>query len=62
MENTNPQSVKSRRGFAAMTPDKQKEIAQKGGRAAHEKGVAHQWSPGEAKLSGKKGGMRRAKG
>ena len=41
MENTNPQSVKSRRGFAAMTPEKQKEIAQKGGRAAHEKGVAH---------------------
>ena len=35
---------KERRGFASMSPEKQREIASKGGRAAHEKGTAHEWT------------------
>ena len=41
--------AKARRGFAVMDRDKQREIAAKGGRAAHEKGTAHRWSEEEAK-------------
>jgi len=48
--------VKLRRGFAAMEPSRQREIASKGGRAAHEKGTAHRWSEQEAKEAGRKGG------
>ncbi len=48
---------KSRRGFASMSPDKQREIASKGGRAAHEKGTAHEWTPEEARAAGRKGGL-----
>jgi general stress protein YciG len=48
---------KARRGFASMSPDKQREIASKGGRAAHAKGTAHEWSSGEARDAGRKGGM-----
>jgi general stress protein YciG len=47
---------KKGRGFASMDPAKQKEIASKGGRAAHEKGTAHQFSADEAREAGKKGG------
>ena len=50
---------KTRRGFAAMSPDKQREIASKGGRAAHEKGAAHEWTVAEARLAGSKGGCAR---
>jgi uncharacterized protein len=46
-----------RRGFASMSPDKQREIARKGGRAAHEKGTAHEWTPDEARAAGRKGGQ-----
>jgi general stress protein YciG len=49
-------TTKSRRGFASMDPSKQKEIASKGGRAAHEQGVAHEWSSDEARAAGRKGG------
>ena len=52
---------KSIRGFAAMSQEKQREIARKGGRAAHEQGVAHQWNSQEAKEAGKKGGQARGK-
>ena len=48
---------KERRGFASMTPEKQREIASKGGRAAHEKGTAHEWTPDEARAAGRKGGQ-----
>jgi uncharacterized protein len=48
--------AKARRGFAVMDRDKQREIAAKGGRAAHEKGTAHRWSEEEAKEAGRKGG------
>jgi general stress protein YciG len=44
------------RGFAAMDGSKQRQIASKGGRAAHEKGTAHEFTPEEARLAGKKGG------
>ena len=54
MENVNR---KERRGFASMSPEKQREIASKGGRAAHEKGTAHEWSAGEAREAGRKGGV-----
>ncbi|MEZ5421158.1 MAG: KGG domain-containing protein [Vicinamibacterales bacterium] len=48
---------KARRGFASMSPEKQREIASKGGRAAHAKGTAHEWSSNEARDAGRKGGM-----
>jgi uncharacterized protein len=48
---------RSNRGFAAMDPDKQKEIASEGGRAAHRQGVAHEWSSDEAREAGRKGGQ-----
>ena len=47
---------KSRRGFASMDPARQREIASRGGRAAHEKGTAHEWSADEARVAGRKGG------
>jgi len=40
-----------------MDPARQKEIASKGGRAAHEKGTAHEWSSDEARNAGRKGGV-----
>jgi general stress protein YciG len=48
---------KERRGFASMPAEKQREIASKGGRAAHEKGTAHEWTPDEARNAGRKGGQ-----
>jgi len=49
--------VKSNRGFAAMDSTKQREIASKGGRAAHAQGTAHEFSPDEAREAGRKGGV-----
>lgn len=46
----------SKRGFASMDPNKQKEIASKGGRAAHAKGTAHEFTSDEARVAGRKGG------
>jgi general stress protein YciG len=46
---------KQRRGFASMSSEKQREIASKGGRAAHVKGTAHEWTPDEARSAGRKG-------
>jgi uncharacterized protein len=40
-----------------MSPERQREIASKGGRAAHEKGTAHEWTPEEARRAGRKGGQ-----
>lgn len=45
-----------KRGFASMDEDKQREIATKGGKAAHEKGTAHEFTSEEAKEAGRKGG------
>lgn len=46
----------SNRGFASMDEEKQREIASKGGKAAHEKGTAHEWTSEEAREAGRKGG------
>ena len=46
-----------KRGFASMDAKKQREIASKGGKAAHAKGVAHEWTKEEAVEAGRKGGM-----
>ena len=60
MEKNNQQERgTTRRGFAAMNPEKQKEIATKGGRTAHQQGVAHKWNSEEAREAGKKGGLSR---
>jgi uncharacterized protein len=48
---------RSGRGFASMDPQRQREIASQGGRAAHQKGTAHQFNPEEAKIAGAKGGQ-----
>lgn len=56
-ERTVNETRKERRGFASMSSDKQREIASKGGRAAHQKGTAHEWSSDEAREAGRKGGM-----
>ena len=48
---------KERRGFASMSAEKQREIASKGGRAAHQKGTAHEWTSEEARTAGRKGGQ-----
>jgi hypothetical protein len=40
-----------------MSPEKQREIASKGGRAAHQKGTAHEWNSDEARVAGRKGGQ-----
>jgi general stress protein YciG len=53
------QLKKSLRGFAAMNEQKQREIARKGGKAAHQQGVAHQWNSEEARKAGRKGGQSR---
>jgi uncharacterized protein len=45
-----------RRGFASMNSDRQREISSRGGKAAHEKGTAHQFTPEEAREAGRKGG------
>lgn len=50
------QTQGSNRGFAGMDEDKQREIASKGGRAAHEKGTAHEFSSQQAAEAGSKGG------
>lgn len=47
----------SNRGFAAMDDEKQREIASKGGKAAHESGNAHEFTSEEARKAGRKGGQ-----
>ena len=49
--------AKEDRGFASMDRSKQREIASKGGKAAHQKGSAHEWTSEEARAAGRKGGM-----
>ena len=44
------------RGFASMDREKQREIASKGGKAAHAQGRAHEFSTDEARSAGRKGG------
>jgi general stress protein YciG len=49
----------SKRGFASMDGEKQRQIASKGGKAAHAKGTAHEWTSEEARAAGRKGGESR---
>jgi general stress protein YciG len=48
-----------KKGFALMSPEKKKQIAQMGGRAAHNQGVAHKWNKESASAAGKKGAEKR---
>ncbi len=50
------QNQTSNRGFAAMDQKQQRAIASMGGKAAHMKGTAHEFSSDEARQAGKKGG------
>ncbi len=59
LENQNEES--KRRGFAAMTPERQREIASLGGRVAHQMGVAHRWDRQQAAEAGRKGGQSSGK-
>ena len=47
----------SKRGFASMDATKQREIASKGGQAAHQSGRAHEFDSREASEAGRKGGQ-----
>ena len=57
-ETSNQNKVLAKRGFASMDANKQREIASKGGKAAHAKGKAHRFTPEEARIAGKKGGQK----
>jgi general stress protein YciG len=50
-------NVRKPRGFAALTPERRKEISHKGGVSAHIKGSAHEWDSGAAREAGRKGGL-----
>src|SRR6476646_10179908 len=56
--NTDTQPRTKNRGFASMDTHRQREIARKDGRAAHEKGKAHEFTPDEARAAGRKGGEK----
>jgi general stress protein YciG len=56
LRNSGTVSRKTPRGFAAMDPQAQRAIAAKGGRAAHQKGTAHEFTSEEARVAGRKGG------
>ena len=59
-ETLKPLAKKSLRGFAAMDPQRQREIASLGGRAAHQSGHAHEFTSEEARAAGKKRHAARA--
>lgn len=44
------------KGFATLSPERRRQIASQGGRAAHRKGTAHEWTVEEARRAGRKGG------
>ena len=52
---------KQKKGFAVMPKEKVRAIAKQGGKAAHEKGTCHKFTPEEARIAGKKGGEIRGK-
>jgi general stress protein YciG len=57
MANEQNPGSNSNRGFAAMDPQKQRQIASMGGKAAHAKGAAHEFTSAEAREAGRKGGL-----
>ncbi len=58
-EDNNSSGGTSKRGFASMDEARQREIASEGGKAAHEKGTAHEFTSEEAREAGRKGGEAR---
>ena len=60
-KSTGKQTGKSERGFAAMNPERQREIASEGGKAAHLSGNAHEFTSEEARAAGRKGGQASSK-
>lgn len=56
-DNRSPRQATSRRGFASMDPERQRQIASRGGKAAHASGNAHQFNATEAREAGRKGGL-----
>ncbi len=61
IESTEIKPVRSRRGFAAMDRQRQREIASMGGKSAHASGHAHEFTPEEARAAGKKRHQRASK-
>lgn len=57
-DNNQNQGGQNKRGFASMDPNKQREIASMGGKAAHESGNAHEFSSDEARRAGREGGKK----
>ena len=53
--------MKGTQGFASMDPEATKTMASKGGKAAHAKGTAYEWTIEEAREVGRKGGLASAK-
>lgn len=51
----NALSPQKRKGFASMTPERRRAVASRGGKEAHRKGKAHEWTSETAQLAGKKG-------
>ena len=56
-DNRSQRQTSSRRGFASMDPERQRQIASRGGKAAHASGNAHQFNATEAREAGRKGGL-----
>ena len=54
LDDSESQPVRRGRGFAGMDPRRQRDIAREGGRAAHEQGKAHEFTPAEARAAGLK--------
>ena len=57
MPGTNEKGESRGRGFAGMDPERQRQISSQGGKAAHQKGTAHEFDSNEAREAGRKGGM-----
>jgi len=57
MPNSNSGKKGKGRGFASMDEERQREIASRGGKAAHQKGTAHEFTSEEAREAGRKGGQ-----
>jgi uncharacterized protein len=53
------EQTKKGRGFAGMSPEKRREVAKLGGKAIHAKGVAHRFTPEQAREAGLKGAAAR---
>jgi uncharacterized protein len=57
MAGTSEKGESRGRGFAGMDPERQRQISSQGGKAAHQKGTAHEFDSEEAREAGRKGGM-----